>query len=39
MNEAQMAFARSQQKVFASDVTYKVQPGTYARIADFLKSL
>ena len=39
MNEAQMNFARSQQKLFASDVTYKVQAGTYARIADFLKSL
>ena len=39
MNEAQMNFARSQQKLFASDVTYKVQTGTYARIADFLKSL
>ena len=39
MNEAQMNFARSQQKLFASDVTYKVQPGTYARIADSLKSL
>ena len=39
MNEAQMNFARSQQKLFASDVTYKVQPGTYSRIAAVLESL
>ena len=37
MNEAQMRFARAQQAVFAADVTYKIQPGTYAGIADFLK--
>ncbi len=39
MNEAQMDFARSQQKVFASDVTYKIQPGVYAKIAACLESL
>ena len=39
MNEAQMRFARSQQKMFASDVTYKVQPGLYGRIAEALKGL
>lgn len=32
MNEAQMRFAKAQQKLFAADVTYKVQPGIYARI-------
>ena len=39
MNEAQMRFARSQQKMFAADVTYKVQPGLYGRIAEVLKKL
>lgn len=39
MNEAQMRFARSQQKMFAADVTYKVQPGLYVRIAESLKEL
>lgn len=39
MNEAQMRFARSQQKMFAADVTYKVQPGLYGRIAEALKEL
>lgn len=39
MNEAQMRFARSQQKMFAADVTYKVQPGLYDRIAEALNEL
>ena len=39
MNEAQLRFARSQQKMFAADVTYKVQPGLYGRIAEALKEL
>ena len=34
MNEAQMRFAKAQQKLFAADVTYKVQPGIYARIRE-----
>ena len=38
MNEAQMRFARAQQAVFAADVTYKIQPDVYLRIADFLKN-
>lgn len=38
MNEAQMRFARAQQAVFAADVTYKIQPDMYLRIADFLKN-
>lgn len=38
MNEAQMRFARAQQAVFAADVTYKIQPDMYRRIADFLKN-
>lgn len=38
MNEAQMRFARAQQAVFAADVTYKIQPDMYGRIADFLKN-
>ena len=37
MNEAQMRFARAQQAVFASDVTYKVQPGLFGKIADILR--
>lgn len=32
MNEAQMHFARSQQALFAADVSYKIQPGLYDRI-------
>lgn len=36
MNEAQMKFAKAQQAVFAADVSYKVQPGMYSRIADVL---
>ena len=39
MNEAQMQFARSQQKLFANDVTYKLQPGMYGKIADILSKL
>ena len=34
MNDAQMRFAKAQQKLFAADVTYKVQPGIYARIRE-----
>ena len=36
MNEAQMRFAKAQQKLFAADVTYKVQPGVYARIREVI---
>lgn len=39
MNEAQMQFARSQQKLFANDMTYKLQPGMYGKIADILSKL
>ena len=38
MNEAQARFAAAQQLVFASDVTYKIQPGIHARIAEILSS-
>lgn len=38
MNAAQMDFARAQQALFAADVTYKVQPGVYGRIADLLRT-
>lgn len=36
MNEAQMRFAKAQQKLFAADVIYKVQPGVYARIRELI---
>ena len=36
MNEAQMNFAKAQQAVFAADVTYKVQPGLYSKVASVL---
>lgn len=36
MNEAQMNFARSQQALFAADVSYKIQPGLYCRIYEQL---
>lgn len=36
MNEAQMNFARSQQALFAADVSYKIQPGLYHRIYERL---
>lgn len=38
MNAAQMDFARAQQALFSADVTYKVQPGVYGRIADLLRT-
>ena len=38
MNEAQMKFARTQQKVFASDVRYKIKPGLYGKIAEILSA-
>ena len=36
MNEAQAAQARAQQALFAANVTYKIKPGLYARIASVL---
>lgn len=36
MNEAGARFAASQQKLFSSNVSYKIQKGTYGRIDDFL---
>ena len=38
MNEAQQRFAKAQQAVFAADVTYKIQPGIYDRIASLLQA-
>lgn len=38
MNEAQARFARSQQALFAADLTYKIQPGIYTRIYRLLTS-
>lgn len=37
MNEAYAAFARSQQTLFAANVSYKIQEGTYGKIASILK--
>ena len=39
MNEAQMRFARAQQKLFATDVTYKVTSGLPGRISEVLSGL
>ena len=36
MNEAQAAQARAQQALFAANVSYKIKPGLYARIASAL---
>ena len=36
MNEAQSAYARAQQTLFSSNVSYKIKPGLYARIASAL---
>lgn len=36
MNEAQAAYARAQQALFSANVSYKVKPGLYARIASSL---
>ena len=38
MNEAQAAYARAQQALFSANVTYKVKPGIYSRIASSLDS-
>ena len=37
MNEAQARFARAQQAVFTADVSYKIKPGIYSKIADLLR--
>ena len=37
MNEAQSAYARVQQTLFSSNVSYKIKPGLYARIASALE--
>lgn len=36
MNEAQLRFAMAQQKVFRSDMTYKIREGVCAKIAEIL---
>ena len=36
MNEAQAAYARAQQTLFAANVTYKIKAGLYCRIASVL---
>ena len=36
MNEAQSDYARAQQALFAANVSYKIKPGLYARIASAL---
>ena len=36
MNEAQVRFARAQQSLFSSDVSYKIQPGLHQKVADAL---
>ena len=36
MNEAQSAYARAQQTLFSSNVSYKIKPGLYDRIASAL---
>lgn len=37
MNEAQAASARAQQALFAANVSYKIKPGLYCRIASVLQ--
>ena len=37
MNEAQARFAKAQQAVFAADMSYKVQTGTYEKIFNLLR--
>ena len=39
MNEAQVRFATAQQRLFSSDVRFKVKPGLHARAAEILASL
>ena len=39
MNEAQVRFATAQQRLFASDVRFKVKPGLHKRAAEILASL
>ena len=36
MNEAQAAYAKAQQALFSANVSYKVKPGLYSRIASAL---
>jgi hypothetical protein len=37
MNEAQSAQARAQQALFSANVSYKIKPGLYSRIASALQ--
>jgi hypothetical protein len=39
MNEAGARFATAQQKLFSSDVTYKIQEGIYGKIDEFLSEM
>ena len=39
MNEAQAQFAKSQQKLFTEDVTYKIRPWVYSRTDEVLRSM
>lgn len=38
MNEANVEFARAQQRLFMSDASYKIKPGLYARLAEVLST-
>ena len=39
MNEAQAQFAKSQQRLFAEDVTYKIRPWVYSRTDEVLRPM
>ena len=39
MNEANAAFAKAQKNHFAANVSYKIKPGLYSRIAEALRPI
>lgn len=39
MNEANAAFAKAQKNLFAANVSYKIKPGLYSRIAEALRPI
>lgn len=39
MNEANAAFAKAQKNLFAANVSYKIKPGLYSRIAEVLRPI
>ena len=39
MNEANAAFAKAQKSLFAANVSYKIKPGLYSRIAEALRPI